>query len=147
MDEFSSFDVLSDNHESFSWIELLAELDNALQIVVEYVLIFKVQLTLGKSVLMSLDHHKYNLLVVRRTLKKVLQEPLLLYHLLLSILHFFIFRLHFILQHSFLLAIDFTIDKTIDFTFYFFIFLFDFVQICLLLEHNSLLFFIFLVVS
>ena len=47
MDEFSSFDVLSDNHESFGWIELLAELDNTLQIVVEYVLIFEVQLTLG----------------------------------------------------------------------------------------------------
>ena len=38
MNELSSDWVVSDDHKSFGWIELLAELNDALKIVIEYFL-------------------------------------------------------------------------------------------------------------
>lgn len=39
MDHLSSFMVICDDHQGLGWVELLAELNDALQIVVENILV------------------------------------------------------------------------------------------------------------
>ena len=78
MDELSSLRITSDNHESLSGVKLLAELDNALEIVVEYVLVLHVELALFQTVLIAFHHLEDDFLVTSRAFEEVLDEALFL---------------------------------------------------------------------
>ena len=47
MDELSPNWIVGYDHKSLSWVELLAEFNNALQIVIENVLALKIKLALA----------------------------------------------------------------------------------------------------
>jgi len=75
---FSLLIVAGDLHKSVCGIKLLAELNDALQIIVEELLRLEVELVLAERLLVSLDHHEDDLLVLVRALEEVLQVTLLL---------------------------------------------------------------------
>jgi len=69
-----------------------------LQIIIEQLLGLKVKLILTQRLLISLDHHEYNLLILIGALKEVLEVPLLLYLILglfnmIDIVRLFLHRL------------------------------------------------------
>lgn len=70
--------ITSNLHQCISWIKLLAELYNALQIVIENISIIKIQIWLTKPFLIAFDHHKNNLLIIIRTFKEITQIALFL---------------------------------------------------------------------
>lgn len=75
---FSSIIITGNLHKCVSWIKLLAELNNALQIVIKNVSIIKIQIWLTKSFLVTFDHHKYNFLIVIWTFEEIRQIALFL---------------------------------------------------------------------
>ena len=86
MDELSPLWIVGDDHECLCWVELLAEFDDALQVVIENVLVLQVEVAFSKAFLISFYHLEYNLLVVVWTLEEVLQITLSLY-LFLALFH------------------------------------------------------------
>ena len=92
MDELASDWVVGDDHKRVCWVELLTKFDDALKVVVEYLLAIDVKLALTKSLLVSLHHHEDHLLIIIWALKEVLEITLLLNLLLrfLDLVHLFL---------------------------------------------------------
>lgn len=68
--------IRCDLHKGLSRIILLTELDNALQVVIEQILLLDVEFILTEAFLITLYHHEYNLLIFVWALKEVLQVTL-----------------------------------------------------------------------
>lgn len=89
MDAFASLLIIGNDHQCLSRVKLLAELYDALQVVIENVLVFHIQVAVSESILITFHHLKNYLLVVVRALKKVLKVSLS-QDLLLALLHLII---------------------------------------------------------
>ena len=64
--------ICCDLHKGLSRIILLTELDNALQIVIEQILLLDVEFILTETFLITLDHHENDLLILVWALEEVL---------------------------------------------------------------------------
>lgn len=97
MNELSPFGIISNYHQCLSGIKLLTKLNNALQVIIENFLTFKISFAIWQSLLISLNHHEYNLLVLIRAFKEILQESLiknfLHFCIIIVIMTFHIFRI------------------------------------------------------
>lgn len=83
-------------HECVGWVKLLAEFDNTLQIVVKQILRIKIELIFTQWILISLDHHENNLLVLVWAFEEILEVTLLL-NFILGLFN----MIHLILLHVF----------------------------------------------
>ena len=78
MNEVSSLWVIGDDHKGLSGVKLLAELNDAVQVVVEQLLILQVQFAFTKGLLVAFVHVEDDLLVGVGALKEVGNVTLLL---------------------------------------------------------------------
>lgn len=78
VDVLSALNVVSDDKQSLSWVKRLAELNDALEVEVEYISVLDIEVALTEGVLITFDHHKDNFLIGLGAFEEVLQESLFL---------------------------------------------------------------------
>ena len=76
---FSTKRIIRNLHKRIGWVELLTKLDDALQIVIEDVLVVNIKIWLTECFLITSHHHEDYFLILKRTFKEIREIALLLY--------------------------------------------------------------------